>query len=411
MTARSEDIVFTGGGMCCHLGDDVATVAEMLRTGRGKPFTIWDQAVEFDGRCQLIGQVTADLSNQALGVSAAQGRFMGRSARMALLAARHAIAEARCETRNMAVFVGSGVGDCDAMDETRAKLESTKSMRKVSPASVPKLMASTISANLSTVLEATGPSCSLTAACATGPYNIVMAALLLQTGAADIALAGGSDAIHLSFFAGFDSMRAFNGVDNERPEIASRPYAADREGFILSEGAGIVVLETRRHAEARGANILGVLRGFGMSSDGTGQMVAPAPDGGLRAMQAALRQSGVQASEVEYVNTHGTSTPLGDISEVKAMRQLFGERRVPYSSIKGYVGHSVSAAGAIEAVFTLQMMKNKWLAPCINIGTLDPELTDYPPILEPINADVKLSLSNSFGFGGTNVSLLLAAED
>ncbi len=409
MNAANEDVVFTGYGICSPLGDDVNEVAQLLRSGQTKPFERWQPAVEYDGRCQLVGTCKTDVSNQALGVSAAQGRFMGRNARLALSAARRAVAQAQCDTRELAVLVGSGVGDCETFDEIRAKLDAQHSMKKVSPASVPKLMASTVSANLATVLEATGPSCTLTAACATGPYNIVMAALLLRAGCAQMAIAGGADALHISFFAGFDSMRAFNSQDNDKPESASRPYAVDRQGFILSEGAGVVVMETRSSAEARGAQILGVLKGFGMSSDGTGQMVAPAPDGGLRAMQAALKLGGTDVSEVQYVNTHGTSTPLGDTSEVKAMREMFGGRKVPYSSIKGYTGHSISASGAIEAIFTLEMLRNHWISPCVHIGTLDPELADYPPVTERTDQAFNLALSNSFGFGGTNVSLLLQA--
>lgn len=404
--SAASDIVFTGLGFCCTLGDDLGAVTHQLKNGVGQSFSPWPPAIEYGGRCRIVGPCDTDVSNRALGISAAQGRFMGNSARFALHAARQAVAQAKCETKDLAVLVGSGTGDCDTVDEVRAKLEKS-GMRKASPAAVPKLMASTVSANLATVFGASGPSCSLTAACATGPYNLVMAAMLLRAGAAKIAIAGGADCIQLHFFAGFDSMRALNADDNDRPNVASRPYAADRAGFIMSEGAGVMVMETRASAVARGAEILGVLRGFGMSSDGTGQMVAPSPDGGLRAMRAALEQANKQPSDVGYVNTHGTSTPVGDISEVRAIRELFDGQHVPYSSIKGYTGHAVSASGAIEAIFTLEMLRGGWIAPCINIGDLDPELADYKPVMQPSECGATLALSNSFGFGGTNVSLLL----
>ncbi len=407
MDSNPLDIVFTGFGVVNHLGHDVEDVATQLREGRGKPFARWQPAVEYDGRCQLLGLVEADLGNKALNISASQGRFLGRSGRLALLAARQAVAQSGCDPTELAVLAGSGVGDCDMFDEIATKLSKTHSMRKVTPAAVPKLMASTVSANLATVFGARGPSCSVTAACAGGAYNITLGALLLQAGAAKAALVGGAEATHLSFYSGFDSMRAYNGDDNERPERASRPYAKDRAGFIFAEGAGMAVIETRASAHSRGARILGELRGFGMSSDGTGDMVAPSAEGGLRAMQAALRHSQVAPVDIGYVNTHGTSTPLGDISEVRAMRSALEGRHVPYSSIKGYTGHSVSAAGAIEAIFTLKMLNEGWVAPCINIDELDPELTDYPPVISPGPLAAEVAMSNSFGFGGTNITLVL----
>src|SRR5581483_31439 len=204
-----------------------------------------------------------------------------------------------------------------------------------------------------------------------------------------------------------DSMRAYNSTNNARPDIASRPYAADREGFIFSEGAGALVLERAGTARSRCAEILGVVRGFGMSSDGEGGMVMPASDGAYRAMVAALRAAGLSAEQIDYVNTHGTSTPAGDVAEVEAIRRVMHGRRVAYSSTKGYTGHTISAAGAIEAVFTLAMLRGGWVAPCVHIETLEPKLADYPPVMQPLAVKLQLAMSNSFGFGGTNVSLVL----
>jgi 3-oxoacyl-[acyl-carrier-protein] synthase-1 len=268
-------------------------------------------------------------------------------------------------------------------------------------------MASTVSANLATVLESTGPSFSATAACAGGAYNLLLASQLLENGHVDVAIAGGADVADIHFHAGFDAMRAYTTVDNDRPERASRPYAADRAGFVFSEGAGIVVLETRRHAEVRGAPILGVLLGYGMSSDGTGNMVAPSPEGAELAMQRALDHAGIAPDALDYVNTHATSTPLGDVSEVRALRKVLGGRPVAYSSTKGYTGHPVSAAGAIEAIFTLAMLRGGFIAPCVNAEPLDPELVDYAPIVRPESRPLRTALSNSFGFGGTNAALVL----
>jgi 3-oxoacyl-[acyl-carrier-protein] synthase-1 len=234
-----------------------------------------------------------------------------------------------------------------------------------------------------------------------------MGALLIQSGAIDAAIAGGVETADLHFFAGFDAMAAYNRQDNEQPKRASRPYAADRAGFIFSEGAGIVVLERRKSALDRGATILATLKGFGMSSDGTGQMVQPSSDGGFRAMRAALKNAQLTPNDIDYVNTHATSTPLGDVEEVRALRRLFDGKHIAYSSTKGYTGHTISGAGAIEAIFTTDMLNENYCAPCIHATPLDPELVDYPPIVEPTSLEAKRAISNSFGFGGTNVSLIL----
>ena len=405
--AAFREIVVTGAGVCCHMGDDWPEIEHALRTGRPKPFTRWPPAVEHGTLCELIGLYTLELRPESLGIDRRQARFMGRAALLALRAARLALAQAGRSPRDLALVVGSGTGDVETHREVGARLAEHRGARRVSPSAIPRLMASTVSANLAAVLETTGPSFSATAACAGGAYNLLLAAELIAGGHAPAALAGGVEVADIHFHAGFDAMRAYNGLDNERPERASRPYAADRAGFVFSEGAGLVVLESRADAEARGAPILGSLRGYGMSSDGTGQMVVPSAEGAELAMRRALDHAGLSPGDVDYVNTHATSTPAGDVSEVKAMRRVFDGRRVAYSSTKGYTGHPVSAAGAIEAVFTLAMMRGGWVAPCVHAEPLDPELVDYPPVVAPEARDMSLALSNSFGFGGTNVTLVL----
>jgi 3-oxoacyl-[acyl-carrier-protein] synthase-1 len=409
MKRERREVVITGTGLCCHMGDDLDRIMKELRQGKNAPFQSYEPAVRYNGRCQIIGMYPEALDADALGVGKAEARFMGRASWLAVKAARAALAQSGIDPAPLAVAVGSGTGDVDTHEEISEKLHSTGSMRRVSATVIPKLMASTVSANLVNVLMTKGPSFTVTAACAGGNYNIAVAASFIESGLVDGALAGGVEVMDPHFFAGFDSMRAYNGNDNDRPERASRPYAADRAGFIFSEGAGIVVLEARETAEKRGATILGVLRGFGMTSDGVGEMVAPSPEGAEAAMKRALDDAAIGPDEIDYVNTHGTSTPLGDLSEVRAMRRIFGERRVRYSSTKGYTGHPVSAAGAIEAIFTLEMIRGGFIVPCVNAVPLDAELADYPPVLEPTDASIRLALSNSFGFGGTNACIVLGA--
>jgi 3-oxoacyl-[acyl-carrier-protein] synthase I len=405
-----NDVVVTGMGVCCHMGDDLPSILGKLREGRSDPFHVYEAAAALDARCTLIGFYPGELSDAALGIEKQVGRFMGRNARLALRAARIALAQSGGDPGPLGVSFGSGSGDVDAHREIAGKLDKTGSMRKVSPSIVPKIMASTVSANLVNALQAKGPSCSVTAACAGGAWNIALGSMLLQHGACDRVLVGGCEAADLHFHAGFDSMRAYNTADNARPEIASRPYAEDRQGFVFSEGAGALVLERRAHAKARDAQVLGLIRGFGMSSDGEGEMVAPNSDGAYRAMQSALRSAGLTPDDIDYVNTHGTSTPVGDLGEVAAIRRIMDGRSVPFSSTKGYTGHTVSAAGAIEAVFTLAMLNEGFIAPCVHVEKLDPKLADYPPVLQPTAAALRCAMSNSFGFGGTNVSLVLGRD-
>ncbi len=407
MRDHTREVVVTGTGVCCHMGDDWPTIESALREGRVSPFARWAPAVEHETGCQVVGIYPGELTPAVLGIDKSQARFMGRAALLGLRATRLAVDQARIPTREVAVVVGSGTGDVETHREVMARLSRSSGRAKVSPTVIPRLMASTVSANLATVLGATGPSFNATAACAGGAYNLLLAAQLIELGHVEAAIAGGVEVADIHFHLGFDAMRAYTSKDNDRPDRASRPYAADRAGFVFSEGAGVLVLETRAGAEARGASILGTLRGCGMSSDGTGNMVAPAAAGAELAMRRALENAGLSPDDIDYVNTHGTSTPVGDVSEVKAMREVLGGRRVAYSSTKGYTGHPVSAAGAIEAIFTLAMLRGGWIAPCVNVDEVDPELADYPPVLEPETRPMKLALSNSFGFGGTNATLVL----
>ena len=392
------------------MGDEVPAMAERLRRGDAPPFEEWEPAVQYNAGSRVIGKYHGDISDEALGISKKEGRFMGRASRIGLHAARQALAQSGIDPYDIGVVVGSGTGDVETHIHIRRKLDAGKACRRVGTTVIPKIMGSTVSANLVNVLHTHGPSVTAAAACAGGAYNILLAAQMIEIGHMDAAIAGGVETTDIHFHAGFDAMRAYNAKDNDHPERACRPYAADRAGFIFGEGGGIVVLESLATARARGAEILGVLRGYGMSSDGEGEMVAPSQDGAVRALSKAFQHASVTPDQIGYVNTHGTSTPVGDVSEVGAIRRAFDNRRVPYGSTKGYTGHTISGAGAIEAIFTLEMMRGGWLAPSVHASPLDPALEDYPPVLEPTDADVPIAASNSFGFGGTNACLILARE-
>lgn len=405
MRVPERTVVVTGAGLVCHLGDDCARIEALVRQGRTLPLSRWEPPVSYEARCMLIG-----LYRGALRGERQQTRFMGRAAHLAYHAATGALAQARLERRDVAVIVGSGTGDVDALVETWARLQHGHSTRRVSPAAVPRMMASTVSANLAAALGTVGPCFSVSAACAGGAVNIALAAELIEQGHVDVAIAGGAEAADAVFHAGFDAMRAYSGA-GATAERALCPYAADRSGFVFGEGAGIVVLESRAHARARGAPALGEIRGFGLSCNGSADMVASSADGTLAAMRRALAHAAVAPEQIDYVNTHGTGTRQGDLAEVEALRRLFGGRRVAYSSTKGYTGHTISAAGAIEAILTLAMLRDGWIAPSLGAEPLDPAFADVPPVRQPQAADLGLALSNSLGFGGTNACLVLARAD
>ena len=333
---------------------------------------------------------------------------MGRAA---LLAPSRRPARARrgaAAPRDMAVVVGSGTGDVDTHREVAARLARVEGSRRVSPTVIPRLMASTVPANLATVLGATGPSFTAVAACAGGAYNLLLAAQLVEAGHVDAALAGGVDIADVHFHAGFDAMRAYTTA-GQRPARAGLAPLRGRPCRLRllrgrrgrgprdpGRGRGPGRQHPRRpprlrHVVGRDGQTWWPLRPRGPSSRCAGPSTTP----------------GCAPEDVDYVNTHATSTPVGDVSEVRAMRRVFGGRHVAYSSTKGYTGHPVSAAGPIEAIFTLAMLRGGWIAPCVNAEPLDPELLDYPPVLRPESRPLRTALSNSFGFGGTNATLVL----
>ncbi len=303
----------------------------------------------------------------------------------------------------VAVIVGSGTGDVDGICDVYDVMRERGNTKYVSPTSVPRIMASTAAANVSASLGAEGPGFAVSAACAGGAVSLCMGALLLRAGLADLAVVGGTEAANSIFHGSFEAMRAYSADDEV--EGASRPFAADRCGFVFGEGAGILVLETRRTADARGVPALGVLAGYAMRTSHAGDIVSPSLPSAVDTMVEALANARIPAAAVGYVNAHATGTKVGDATEVQALRAAFAGRTVPYSSTKGYTGHGVSAAGAIEAILTLDMLRGGWLAASVGAAPLDAEFEDYGPILTPRKESVDFALSNSFGFGGACVSL------
>jgi len=336
-------------------------------------------------------------------------RFMSDAAAYSYVSMRDAIADAGLDEAQVShprtgLLAGSGGGSSHWQVET-ADLLREKGVRKVGPYMVPRTMCSTVSANLATAFRIKGVSYSIGAACATSAHCIGAAADLIRHGAQDIVFAGGGEDLHWTMSVMFDAMGALSSSYNDTPEKASRPYDAGRDGFVIAGGGGMLVLEDWDHAVARGARIYAELVGYGVTSDGA-DMVAPSGEGAVRCMRMALENLG--GRRVDYLNTHGTSTPLGDIVELNAVREVFGEDMPPISSTKALSGHSLGAASVHEAIYCLLMMRDGFIAGSANIETLDPKAEGFPIARESRDAKLDVVMSNSFGFGGTNATLVFA---
>jgi len=333
-------------------------------------------------------------------------RYMSDAALYAYHATQSAIADAGLSREALAsprtgLIVGSGTGSPHELVEAMENYKS-RGAAKVPPYEIPRIMGSTTSANLVTAFGIRGISYSLTSACATSAHSIGHGAELIQFGKQDRVIVGGAEEVGWISTLLFDAMHALSTGFNDRPHEASRPYDRQRDGFVIAGGAGILVLEELDSALARGARIYGELVGYAATSDG-GDMVTPDPDGAARAMQLALEQAG---ETVDYINTHATSTRIGDISELEAVRQVFGNRIPLISSTKGLTGHPIAAAGAHEAIYCLLMLRHDFVAGCVNIDEPDEATDGLPLVVASRLASLNVVMSNSFGFGGTNASLV-----
>ena len=395
--------VITGLGIVSCLGNDADTVAESLRTGRsGIRFN--ETYKEFGLRSNVAGWPDIDLSEH---IDRKVRRFMGDAAGFTYVSMQQAIDDAglgadQVSNVRTGLIVGSG-GASSANVVWGADTLREKGIKRVGPYMVPRTMSSTVSACLATPFKILGVNYSITSACATSTHCIGNAVELIQLGKQDVIFAGGGDEEHWSLAMMFDAMGALSSKYNDAPETASRPYDATRDGFVVAGGGGVVVVEELEHALARGATIYAEVTGYGATSDGA-DMVAPSGEGAVRCMKQALETSN---RPIQYINAHGTSTPVGDIAELNAIREVFGDQIPKVGSTKSLSGHSLGAAGVQEAIYTLLMMKHDFIAASANVSEPDPGTEGMPIVTECIeNAGLTSSMSNSFGFGGTNGTLV-----
>ena len=402
-------VVVTGLGIVSAIGNNADEVLASLKAGKSGISANADM-VEHGFRSQIAGMPDIDIKEH---VDKRTLRFMGPGAAYAHIAMQQAIADSGLEEDDIVnirtgLIAGSGGPSTSAMLAAHQTVLKSGATKRIGPFAVPKCMSSTISANLATAFQIKGINYSITSACSTSLHCIGNAAEQIMMGKQDVMFAGGGEELDWTLSCLFDAMGAMSSKYNDTPEKASRAFDADRDGFVIGGGGGIIVLESLEHAQARGAKIYAEVTGFGATSDGH-DMVAPSGEGGERAMRIAL-DTLPEGHKVGYINAHGTSTPVGDVGEVEAVRRVFGEGSTPpISSTKSMTGHSQGATGAQEAIYCLLMLDNDFIAPSINVENLDPAINPAEIATELVeNAGLDSVMTNSFGFGGTNGSMILS---
>lgn len=401
--ASMRRVVVTGMGIISCIGNDLNSVTESLRQAKpGIRFS--DEYAELGLKSQVYGKAEVDIESQ---IDRKVRRFMGDSSAYAYLSMQQAIADSGLEDSdvsniNTGLIVGSGGGNPSEQYEA-VKVFQEKGIRRVGPYRVPKTMSSTTSACLATPFKIKGVNYSISSACATSAHCIGNAYELIQLGKQDVIFAGGGEEESWILSIMFDGMGALSTKYNDTPEKASRAYDADRDGFVIGSGGGMLVLEELEHAKARGAKIYAEVIGYGATSDGY-DMVAPSGEGAARCMNMAMR--GIDRP-VDYINAHGTSTPVGDIAELKAIREVFGDNVPAITSTKSLTGHSLGATSVQEAVYTLLMMEKGFIGASANVDTLDEHAVGMNIVTElQEQTQIEVAMSNSFGFGGTNATLV-----
>jgi len=395
--------VITGMGLVSPLGNNLTDTLESLQTTRSG-IKFQEAYQEVGMRSQVAGSIDIDIEDR---IERKLRRFMGDAAAFSYIALDAAIADSGLESSEVSnirtgIVAGSGGASSSNLTEA-ADILRAKGIKRVGPYRVTRTMGSTVSACLATPFGIKGVNYSITSACSTSAHCIGHAAELIQLGKQDVVLAGGGEEEHWSMSSLFDAMGALSTARNDHPTKASRAYDADRDGFVIAGGAGFVVVEELEHARVRGAKIYAELVGYAATSDGY-DMVAPSGEGGERAMRLAMS---TMEGKIDYINAHGTSTPAGDPPEIAAIKRVFANELPIISSTKSLSGHSLGAAGAHEAIYSLLMMENDFICESANIENLDPALGDFPVARNRIdNAGLNTVMSNSFGFGGTNAVLI-----
>ena len=393
-------VVITGLGVISCLGNNQEEVLKSLKNGTSG-LSINQDYVDNGMRCHVSGQVSPDLET----IDRKMLRFMSETSAYAFLAAEEAISDSnltseRIESADVGVIVGSGTGSSREIQRIMDTIRE-KGMKRIGPYSVTRTMGNTTSAAISTFFKTKGISFSIASACSTSLHCISYGFELIKSGKQNIVIAGGSEDDHWSGSIMFDAMGALSTKNNETPQKSSKPYDKNRDGFIPSGGGGIVILEDYDSAKKRGAKIYGEIISCSETSDGY-SLVSPSGEGAVRCM------AGLEGiDKVDYINTHGTSTPVGDITELKAIKEVFGDNIPAISSTKSLTGHSLGAAGVHEVIYSLLMMQNNFLCGSHNIEDIDPEAEDYPILKNNEEREINCFLSNSFGFGGTNGSIII----
>ncbi|NHT74694.1 beta-ketoacyl-ACP synthase I [Rhizobiaceae bacterium CRRU44] len=398
-------VVVTGLGIVSSIGNDAEAVTASLRDARsGISFS--NDFAEHGFRCQVWGSPDLDTTDL---VDRRAARFLSQGGAWNHVAMKQAIADSGLEDSDISgnertgIIMGSGGPSTKTLIEAADITRKNNSPKRIGPFAVPKAMSSTASATLATWFKIHGVNYSISSACSTSAHCIGNAAEMIQWGKQDIMFAGGHEDLDWTMSNLFDAMGAMSSKFNDTPSTASRAYDVSRDGFVIAGGAGVLVLEELEHAKARGAKIYAELTGYGATSDGY-DMVAPSGEGAIRCMRQALA---TVKTEIDYINTHGTSTPVGDSKEIGAIREVFGDKIPPVQSTKSLTGHSLGAAGVQESIYALLMMQERFIGESAHITEMDPEFDGVPIVRKRIDdAKIDTVLSNSFGFGGTNATLV-----